>query len=138
MDEPILFDEIRKRGELLLEHLKEFYPALGFDEASVEWLDGYMDRNRHVFSDEGRYGVALGFGYVLGETMIRLFGGHWEYSADHQEWIVVIGPPVGKANPIGKAYKHLTQSYESISSMLRITRTVIEKGGWDNIGSRLK
>ena len=52
----------------MLEQLKEFNPDLGFDEASA-----------HVFSDEGRYGVALGFGYVLGETMNRLFGGHWEY-----------------------------------------------------------
>lgn len=135
--ERIPFHELKKRGEVLLDHLREFNPMLGYDDASIQWLDGYIQRNRHVFSDEGRYGVALGFGYVLGETIIRAVGGRWEYNDDQKEWLVQIGPPVGAANPIGKAYKHLSDDFESIASMLRITRMVAEKGGWDKIGTPL-
>ncbi len=91
-----------------------------------------------MFSEEGRYGVAIGFGYVLGETIIRTVGGKWEYDSDQNEWLVVVGPPVEKVNPIGKAYKHLSRDFESIASFLRITRMVAEKGGWDKIGTRLR
>lgn len=121
----------------MLEHLREFNPDLTYDEASIEWLEGYVQRNKHVFSEEGRYGVAIAFGFVLGEVMIRTIGGQWEYDEKFQEWLVVIGDPVGKANPIGKAYKLLSDDFQSMVSLLRITRLVKEKGGWDKIGSRL-
>ena len=61
----------------------------------------------------------------------------WEYDEKFQEWLVAIGDPVGKANPIGKAYKLLSDDFQSMVSLLRITRLVKEKGGWDKIGSRL-
>ena len=133
MPDHLPFDDVRQSGEHLLEVLREFNPDLGCDAASVEWLDGYVERNRHVFTDQGRYGAALGFGYVLGETLCRMFGGRWEYGDDQQEWIVELGPPVGQANPIGKAYKHLSGLYDSMASMLRVTQIVIEKGGWDHL-----
>src|SRR5687768_1680533 len=135
MSDRIPFDDVRTYGEQLLEILREFNPDLTYDEASVEWLDGYVERNRHIFTDEGRYGVALGFGYVLGETMRRQFGGEWKYREDQQEWIVDLGEPVGQANSIGKAYKHLSGLYECMASMLRVTKVVIEKGGWENLKS---
>ena len=46
-----------------------------------------MERNRHVFSEEGVYGVAVALGYVLGETMVQTFGGTWFYD---KEWRVHI------------------------------------------------
>jgi hypothetical protein len=121
----------------LLEHLREFNPDLTYDDASIEWLEGFAQRNRDVFSEKGRYGVAIGFGFVLGEVMIRTIGGKWEYDEQFREWLVAIGDPVGKANPIGKAYKLLSDDFESMVSLLRITRLVKEKGGWDKIGSQL-
>jgi hypothetical protein len=75
--------------------------------------------------------VAIGFGFVLGEVMIRTIGGKWEYDEKSQEWLVAIG------DPIGKAYKLLSDDFQSMVSLLRITRLVKEKGGWEKIGTRL-
>jgi len=136
-DDPIPFEEVRQLGEQLLEILRDCNPSLDYDEQSIEWLEGYIGRNRGSLSEDKRYGWAIGIGYVIGETMIASFGGKWEYDLPQQVWLVAIGPPVGKANPIAKAYKCLSGPYDSIASMLRITRTVIEKGGWDKIGTRL-
>jgi hypothetical protein len=111
-------------------------PRLDYDCDSIEWLDGFIDRNRHLFSEDKRYGIAMGLGYVLGQTIIRDVGGQWEYDEGQLEWLVTVGPPVGQANPIGKAYKHLTGPYENMGSMLSVIKLVIERGGWDKLGKQ--
>jgi hypothetical protein len=71
----IEFTEVRRLGEALLSVLnREGGPSLGCDRASLEWLDGYIERNRPVFSEDRRRHGAVAFGYVLGEAIIRAFG----------------------------------------------------------------
>jgi hypothetical protein len=132
-------DELRDCGEnLRLFFNKDLELSLDYDKSTVEWLDGYIDRNRHVFSDDKRYGWALAFGYIVGEALVRAFGGKWvrdEQFAD--EWVVELPKGLGKANPIGKAYKHLSDPTDSVLSFFRITGMAIEKGGFDKIGQTL-
>jgi hypothetical protein len=47
-----------------------------YDEASVEWLDGYIDRMRGQFGDEpGRLSQVLAS--YIGESIRRKYGGRW-------------------------------------------------------------
>jgi hypothetical protein len=128
--------EVEMRGRKLLEWLREFNPRLDYDSESVAWLDGFFERNRNLFSEDQRYGIAMGLGYVCGQAIIRDVGGEWEYDEGQLEWLINVGPLVGHANPIGKAYKHLTGPYDSIASLLRVTKLVVERGGWDQIGEQ--
>ena len=139
------FEEFKKRGEKLLEILRDLNPELGFDESSIEWLDAYVERNRKVFSEDGKYGVAVSLGYLLGAVMIRSVSdvevadgqvAGWTFDKKREEWVVDLGPH-GQANPVTKCFKHICDQYESITSMLRVTRLLIEKGGWDNLESKL-
>jgi hypothetical protein len=87
-------------------------------------------------SEDKRYGWALAFGYILGESMVRVLGGRWvrdEQLAD--EWVVELPNGIGKANPIGKAFKHLEDPTDSVLSFFRVTGLAIEQGGFDKIGS---
>jgi hypothetical protein len=129
-------DELRDRGERIrLFFNADLQLSLDYDRPTVEWLDGYIDRNRHVFSDDKRYGWALAFGYILGECMVKVFSGRWvrdEQFAD--EWVVELPNGIGKANPIGKAYKHLEDPTDSVLSFFRVTGLAIEQGGFDKLG----
>jgi hypothetical protein len=129
-------DELRESGERIRTFFNsDLRLSLDYDAASVEWLSGYIDRNREVLSEEMRYGWALAFGYILGESIIRVFGGHWDKDKQFgDEWIVVLPNGIGKANPIGKAFKQLENEFDSIVSFFRITGLAIEKGGFDKIG----
>lgn len=130
-------DELRVRGERIrLLFNADLQLALDYDRPTVEWLDSFIDRNRHLFYDDMKYGWALGFGYILGESIVRVFGGRWildEQFAD--EWVVELPNGVGKANPIGKAYKHLEDPTDSVLSFFRVIGLAIEQGGFDKIGS---
>ena len=66
---------------------------------------------------------------------MRVFGGRWvrdEQFAD--KWVVELPNGIGKANPIGKAYKHLEDRTDSVLGFFRVTGLAIEKGGFDKIG----
>ena len=129
-------EELRDCGERIRVFFNgELQLSLDYDGTTVEWLDGYIDRNRHVLSDDKKYGRAMAFGYIIGEAIVRVFGGRWvqdEQFAD--EWAVELPNGVGKENPIGKAYKHLNDPTDSVFSFFRITGMSIEHGGFDKIG----
>ncbi len=130
--------ELRDRGERIkLFFNTDLQLALDYDTPTVEWLDGYIDRNRHEFSDDKRYGWALAFGYILGESIVRVFGGRWvrdEQFAD--EWVIELPDGTGKANPIGKAYKQLEDPTDSVYGFFLVTGMAVERGGFDKIGHK--
>jgi hypothetical protein len=136
MSEPYLsLDDLKQSGESLLEILRACEPALDYDERTITWLDGYVNRNRHTFSEGSKHGIALGLGAVLGEATIRAFGGEWEFDESRSEWFVKLAPGLGKCNPIGKSFKVLSGEFESLSSFFNFAKLGVEKGGIDKIGS---
>jgi len=129
-------DELRDRGERVRVFFNtELQLDLDYDRATVEWLDGYIDRNRDIFSGDKRYGWAMAFGYILGESIVREFGARWVRDEQFgDEWVVELPNGVGKANPIGKTYKHLEDPNDSVGSFFRVIGLAIEQGGFDKIG----
>jgi hypothetical protein len=128
----IEFAEVQNLGEQLLWAMKATKAcdlSLSYDRQSLDWLDGYIERNRHIFSEERRYHWAISFGYILGEAIIRAFGGTWEYNQEYAEWMVNVGPSLFIANPIGKVYKHLTESCSTMTSYFDVTGMFKERGG---------
>nr|MBP6750660.1 hypothetical protein [Xanthomonadaceae bacterium] len=52
-----------------------------YDEASIEWLDGYINRMREEFDgDPGRLGQVLAS--YIGESIRRKYGGRWVEAED--------------------------------------------------------
>lgn len=114
--------------------MKEKFPEVALDNstATVEWIEGYISRNRNVFSEERRYGWAVSFGYLIGESIIAVFGGEWSYDEKTDTWGVQI-PGCGWANPIGKTDKFLVSDADSVLSFFRIIGAAVEKGGIDKL-----
>jgi hypothetical protein len=136
MPEPyISLDDLQKSGEALLEILRQCEPSLEYDEQSIAWLDGYIARNRHTFSERSRDGVAVAVGAIVGETIVRSFRTEWVFDESVDQWLVSMGTDLGRCNPIGKAYKALTDDFNSIASFYRITKLAIERGGLDKLAA---
>jgi hypothetical protein len=55
---------------------------IGFDERSVEWIDGYIERNREYWDKDLRASLENTLGSFLGECIRHNFGGNWEMKED--------------------------------------------------------
>ncbi|HEX8904140.1 MAG TPA: hypothetical protein VF771_04820 [Longimicrobiaceae bacterium] len=127
-------EELQERGERIR---KYFHDRLGvelaYDRATVEWLDGFIGRNRHLVTDDLLYVWSLALGYILGESVRRTIGGEWEWCDEFREWGVDLGDGVGLMNPIGKVWKFLRSPEDSVLSFYEVAAMAKERG-WDNIG----
>lgn len=71
-------ENIRRNAELVVKVFAENNNVnLDFDENSVEWLDGYIERNRENFDEETINRLVGVLGSFLGECICRNFGGEW-------------------------------------------------------------
>jgi hypothetical protein len=52
--------------------------SLGYDEDSVAWLDGYIERNRQNWDEQTRESLTSVLGSFLGECIRRNYGGDWQ------------------------------------------------------------
>ena len=53
---------------------------LSYDRASVEWLNGYIERIRPHLDESSIGGIANPIGAFLGECIIANYGGQWRES----------------------------------------------------------
>ena len=53
---------------------------LCYDRASVEWLDGYIERIRPGLDESSVVGLTNSIGSFLGECIIANYGGRWRES----------------------------------------------------------
>jgi hypothetical protein len=78
MDE---FENIRLNAELVAKTFAQNNGVdLSFDEDSVEWLDGYIERNREKWDDQTKERLSGVLGSFLGECIRMNFGGEWTMS----------------------------------------------------------
>jgi len=56
---------------------EELGVTLDLDAASIEWIDGYINRNREAISEATRERLIDIFGSFLGEAIIQNHGGRW-------------------------------------------------------------
>src|SRR6185436_9402070 len=89
---------------------------LKYDEQSIEWLDGYLNRIGTQLDKETYPGLAAVLGAYVGETIIATYGGSWHYFEKSGNWGVLLPDGMG-AFPSAKIYKQLENpEFDSILS----------------------
>jgi hypothetical protein len=71
-------DKLRANADLVVRTLRDnLQVELGFDQAGVEWIDGYINRMRESLAVEKRSGLISTLASFVGECIIRTYGGAW-------------------------------------------------------------
>jgi hypothetical protein len=71
-------EKLKANAELVVSTFRgELGTELSFDQAGVEWVDGYIERVREHFPKERRSGLVSTLASFVGESIIRTFGGEW-------------------------------------------------------------
>jgi hypothetical protein len=78
---------------------------LSYDEASVKWLDGYIDRQRVAQTEEVKKKLPNTLGSFLGECIRHTYGGEWCFDERHG-WCVKINEKIS-VFPFAKVQKQL-------------------------------
>jgi len=86
--------------------LRDLGVQLRYDEESIEWIDGYINRIRNQLEEEDYPGLAAMLGAYLRETIIATYGGAWDYFERPDQWGIRFEDDFG-AFPISKVYKQL-------------------------------
>jgi hypothetical protein len=81
---------------------------LGYNEESVKWVSGFIDRNRSKFEQKTIDDLIILIGSFLGECIIENTDGRWDFCEDLQSWGVVfkIGNTCFPFNKTAKHFQH--------------------------------
>ena len=114
------YENIRKNAELVVKVFAENDGVeLDFDESSVEWLDGYIERNRENFDEETVRGLVNVLGSFLGECICRNYGGNW---SQDENGLTVKFDELNGVYPFNKIEKHFINGAED--SILSFYQTI--------------
>lgn len=97
---------IRANADLVLREAREnLGQDIGYDEAGVRWLDGFIQR-RHDGGAVGEdpSGLVNTFGSFLGECIAQSYDGRWQ-ETEHG-WAVIVDGDLA-VFPFNKVHKHL-------------------------------
>lgn len=113
-------DKIRLNAELVVAEMKKISGIeFGYNPESVDWLDGFVERQRlrPDISQNLVGGLVSTLGSYLGESLIRCYGGRWH--DDDGQWCVCFneGNCVFPFNKIRKQFEN--GSGDSIGSFFR-------------------
>ena len=75
--------------------------------AGVEFLDGFLERNREQWDDETKAKLAQTAGCYLGAALIAEYGGRWVRDATLGDSLAVEVTPQLVCYPLAKAHKHV-------------------------------
>ena len=76
--EPSILDRIRANAALTVRIAHaDLGVGLGYDEAGVKWLDGYLQRQHEAGDPALRDKLTSTLGSYLGECIVHSFGGAW-------------------------------------------------------------
>lgn len=109
-DDLPMVDRIRANAELVVSvAAKQLGVAVGYDEAGVRWLDGYIQHQHEQGNPANHDGLVSTLGSFLGECIIRSFGGAW---AEVDGLWCVRFDDRNAAFPFAKVGKHLEHGAE--------------------------
>lgn len=110
VDEPSMVDRIRANAALVVSVAeRQLGQSIGFDEAGVRWLDGYIQRQHEQGDPSQRDALVSRLGSFLGECIVCSFGGEW---AEVDGWWCVRFDERSAAFPFDKVAKHLENGAE--------------------------
>ena len=72
-----IIEELKKLAKSLKEDLN-----LKFNEESVEYLEGFIERTKTGLNEEQINGLVTTIGAFLGECIIKNYGGYWDTDAN--------------------------------------------------------
>ena len=107
-EDPSPLEMIRANADFVVREAREnLGQDIGYDEAGVRWLDGYIQR-RHDSGAVGddTSGLVNTFGSFLGECIAQSYNGHWQ-ETEHG-WAVIVDGDLA-VFPFNKVHKHLVE-----------------------------
>lgn len=115
-------EQISANAELFRKSMTQYTGvALGFDEAGVKWLDGYVERNRANIKDNNS--LLDKASCYFGECLRQTFGGEWTAGEDGPPGLRVDGGLV--VFPSTKLLKHVADTTgDAGDSMLGMFRSI--------------
>jgi len=121
-----LRDEFKRLARDLVDTFRrDLDVTLNYDDESLEYLDGYIARNRDAIREKtgGKYnGLVNVIGAFLGECIIANHGGQWKQS-DKGAWGIFFENG-SAAFPFAKVHKAFSEDgqYDSIASFYRASK----------------
>lgn len=92
---------------------------LEYDEASVNFIENFIERNKQQLGKEQWEGLINSMGAFFGQCIIENYGGRWEFDEEIQSTCVAFDNK-NKVYPFAKVGKQFESGLEdSISSMYR-------------------
>jgi len=109
-EEPSLEEKLRLNAGMIIENLSQHAGfTLGFNEESVAYIDGFIERQRaREGFDPG--GLVNTLGSFLGECMCRKLGGEWKHQSNGQ--LAVQFSDGNAAFPFNKVQKQFANGEE--------------------------
>ena len=100
---------------------------LGYDDASVEWVDGFIERQRVRFSGDEAQGLVNVIGAFLGECVIANDGGRWR--EDEYGWGVFFddGNAAYPFTKVRKQFDHGREGGDSVHSFYETTGVLLKQ-----------
>lgn len=109
---------IQRNAELVIATARQqFSETLHYDQASVEWLDGYIERLRQQkYAEDDIDKLINVFGSFLGECVRHEYGGEW--SDEQGNWIIRFDAKNAAFpfNKVLKQFKNGSKAGDSIAS----------------------
>ncbi|HUS36496.1 MAG TPA: hypothetical protein VM680_14185 [Verrucomicrobiae bacterium] len=108
-----MIDKIQANAQMTVEQLRQLSRIdFGYNAASIEWLEGYIERLRTSgeYEDEATKEKLISvFGSFVGECIVRCYGGEWTTDKDGN-WSVRFGDNF--AFPFTKVTKQIENGLE--------------------------
>src|SRR5262249_5123549 len=122
--------------ELALTVVREFTSLagdwFGFNAKSVEWVEGFIerDRTRRDLSQGVPAGLVNAFGSFLGECVVASSDGEWEWMEDRGDWGIRFrsGSVAFPFVKVSKQFSNGLESGDSITSFYRISIEYVAEG----------
>jgi hypothetical protein len=113
--EPTLPETFRSNAESVIKMFHaEVDVSLSYDQQSVAWIDGYIERNRKTMDEKTIQWFVWALGAYLGESIIRVFGGEWKQI--NGIWGIAFDER-NAAFPFAKVHKQIRNGHEGGDSV---------------------
>ena len=124
-DDPMI-NQIRQNAKLVQDVARDDLGIdIDFDQSGVEWLDGYVNRQRENGAADNADGLVSTLGSFYGECIVQTYGGEWHQDASG--WCVRFDEE-NAAYPFAKLQKQLENGPEdSVLSMFELIPIVFKR-----------
>ena len=120
-------EKIQANAELVIRIMREDGDVeLKYDQASVKWIDEFIERHRKNFDQHATNHLVSILGSFVGECLRREYGGEWKEV--NGQWGILFNPP-NVAFPFAKIAKQFANGHEggdSIYSFYKMTPHIMK------------